>query len=91
MPRWTVEPDRHRTVTTPRWCATVSLTAVAVDAKGRVVRDRVRWSSTAPGVMSVDSTGLVTAVGLGAGTIRAQVGVATATTLITVAQRPARI
>ncbi|MFN0179585.1 MAG: Ig-like domain-containing protein [Gemmatimonadales bacterium] len=71
--------------------ATVSLTAVAMDGKGRVVRDRVRWSSTAPGVMSVDSTGLVTAVGLGAGTIRAQVGVATATTLITVAQRPARI
>jgi hypothetical protein len=47
------------------------LTAAIRDANGNVVAGRVRWATGDPGVASVDTTGLVTAVGRGTTTIAA--------------------
>ena len=49
----------------------VRLTAAIRDGNGNVVAGRVRWATGDPGVASVDTTGLVTAVGRGTTTIAA--------------------
>ena len=53
-----------------------SFNAIAHFSDGSVgdVSGRVRWTSSAPGVASVDGNGLVAALGLGAATITAAIG-----------------
>ncbi|MDH5805756.1 MAG: Ig-like domain-containing protein, partial [Gemmatimonadota bacterium] len=66
---------------------TTTLAAVAFDGVGNVVPDAViSWSSTDPAVVSVDASGLVTAVSNGVATISATSGAATGTSVITVNQ-----
>jgi uncharacterized protein YjdB len=55
--------------------ASLGLTAIVVDARGAARSDRVvRWSSLAPDIASVDSSGLVTGVAAGIASIAAKVG-----------------
>ena len=64
---------------------TAQLTAEVRDQLGRVMRGvAVSWESSAPGVAEVDSTGLVTAVGDGSGSITATAETAFGTATITV-------
>ena len=66
---------------------TVRLTAEPLDANGNTVVDaRVVWSSTDQAVATVDSTGLVTAVGNGSASISATAGDASGAAEITVSQ-----
>ncbi len=62
-----------RNIYLTRW---YSFTAAAVDGKGFAVpgTPTFTWTSTAPAVATVDATGLVTGVGLGAAQIRATTG-----------------
>ncbi|MDE0650842.1 MAG: Ig-like domain-containing protein, partial [Gammaproteobacteria bacterium] len=69
---------------------TLLLSAVALDGNGHVVEDTdYVWSTSNPAAVAVDDSGLVTALGPGTGTIRAQatraganyVGTATITVL----------
>jgi len=64
---------------------TVQLQAVVTDVEGRNLRRaRVMWTSETPAVVTVDSTGLVTTVGAGVGTIRADFQGVSDTATITV-------
>lgn len=66
---------------------TVRLTADPIDANGNAVVDAdVQWSSTDQAVATVDSTGLVTAIGNGSASITATVGDASGASEVTVAQ-----
>lgn len=66
---------------------TVRVTAEPFDANGNAVADaEVEWSSTDQAVATVDSTGLVTAIGNGSATIAATVGAASGAAEITVSQ-----
>ena len=72
--------------------ATTQLTAVARDAASQVVTGQsVTWSSSASGVASVSSGGLVTAVANGTATLSAVVGGVTGTVAISVAQTVASV
>jgi hypothetical protein len=62
-----------------------SFTAVPRDASGNALAGRtITWSSTAPGVASVNGSGVVTAVAAGTTTIRAQSEGVTGTASVTV-------
>ena len=64
---------------------TVQLSAVARTASGTVVGSALPvWSSTAPGIATVNASGLVTAVAAGSATIRATVGSVSGTLDVTV-------
>jgi plastocyanin len=64
---------------------TVQVSAVARTASGTVVGSaQPVWSSTAPGIATVNSAGLVTAVAAGSATIRATVGSVSGTLDVTV-------
>lgn len=66
---------------------TVRLDGQPVDANdNRVVDATVEWSSADDAIATVDSAGLVTAVGNGSATITAAVGTVTATSAVTVSQ-----
>lgn len=68
---------------------TVQLSATARDRNGNPVStgaQPVLWSSVSPAVVSVSSTGLVTAVGAGTTTVRAQLGTVIGQTQVTVQQ-----
>jgi uncharacterized protein YjdB len=68
---------------------TRQLVATLEDAKGNVLRGRqVTWTSSAPTVASVTSTGLVTAVALGSATITATSETKTGSASITVVASP---
>jgi uncharacterized protein YjdB len=70
----------------------VPFTARPVDAGGTVVGGiRVAWTSSTPAVATVDSTGLVTAVGPGEATISARAGTVSGSAVITVTQAPATV
>jgi uncharacterized protein YjdB len=65
------------------------LLAVVRDASGAVLADRaVSWSSSNPAIAAVSSSGWVTAVGVGSGTVNAQVDGVTAATSVTVTPPP---
>jgi uncharacterized protein YjdB len=63
---------------------TLQLTADIRDAAGNPLSLTATWSSSAPGVATVSSTGLVTGVALGTATITAKVQALSATASITV-------
>jgi len=66
---------------------TARLTAVAYNSQGRAVPGaRITWRSSSASVASVDSTGLLTAVGNGSATITAMAGGSAKQTAVTVAQ-----
>ncbi len=64
-----------------------TFTATVVDQDGNVVQRPVAWTTDAPGVVSVDASGVATAVGNGTATVRAVLeqvsGIATATVIQT--------
>jgi uncharacterized protein YjdB len=60
-------------------------TAVLKDANGNIVTAPITWSSSAPSIASVSSSGLVTAVAAGSATITAMSGTVSGTLPITVA------
>lgn len=66
--------------------ATSALTAVVTDGGGSAMSVAPTWSSSAAGVATVTSTGLVTAVANGTTTITATFGSLSATAAMTVAQ-----
>ena len=69
--------------------ATTQLTATTKDAAGNVLTGRtVTWSSSAPGVATVSSSGLVTAVAAGSATITATSEGQSGTSAITIAPVP---
>ena len=71
---------------------TVRLAAEVLDEFGRVIPDaEVAWSSANARVVTVDSAGLVTAVGNGAATVTATSGTATGSAAVTVAQVAAEV
>jgi pectate lyase len=64
---------------------TLRISAEVTDGSGQPVSDAtVTWSSSAPGVATVDGGGLVTGVGVGSATITAQTGDVSADALVTV-------
>jgi len=68
-----------------RVAGTVQLTATTKDSMGNVVTGRaIAWSSDAPGVATVDGTGLVTGAALGPATISATSEGITGTAAVTV-------
>ncbi len=71
---------------------TVRLAATAFDANGNEVADaEFSWESSDAAVATVDSTGLVTAVGNGSATITASAGTASGTAVVTVMQAPGSV
>ena len=71
---------------------TVRLTATVLDANGSTVAGAVvAWSSGDAAVATVDSSGLVTAIGSGATTVTAESGGATGTANVTVGQEGASV
>ncbi len=66
------------------------LTAHPLDDKGAVIEGlQVTWSSVTPGILSVSTTGIVTAVSAGVGTARAAIGLKIADVVIVVRNPPA--
>ena len=66
------------------------LTAVPIGADGTVIQGaHVTWSSVTPGILTVSSSGVVTAVSAGVGTARGAVGPRTADVVIVVRNPPA--
>lgn len=63
---------------------TLQLTATPRDQSGRVMTATLTWTSSAPAVATVTSTGLVTALTSGAATIQATSGTVSASLAITV-------
>jgi len=70
---------------------TVQLTAQVLDQNGAVMSTPVTWSSSATGVATVSSGGLVTAAGPGTATITGTAGSASGNVTITVDQQPAEV
>jgi len=69
--------------------SSLQLTAIARDASGTVLNDRlVAWSTSAPVVAGVDATGRVSALAGGSATISATVGGKTGRSTITVTSAP---
>ncbi len=69
--------------------ATLQLAATVKDQNGQpIASPTITWSSSAPGVATVSTTGLVVAVANGASQIRAVDGNATGQVTVTVAQSP---
>lgn len=68
--------------------ATLQLTAAPTDAAGRAVNAAVVWSSTADGVATVGTSGLVTGVAPGTATIRAVAGGVEGSMQVTVTPAP---
>ncbi|MGH7469767.1 MAG: Ig-like domain-containing protein [Longimicrobiales bacterium] len=65
------------------------LTATARDANGSVVSGTVSWSSSAPNVATVNSTGLVSAITAGQASIRASMSGTTGSLQLNVTPNPA--
>ena len=92
----TPEPARPTTVTvSPATAeltalgATVQLTAEVRDQNASVMAGAtITWTSSAPGVATVNASGLVTAADNGAATITASAGSASGSAVVTVAQVP---
>ena len=71
---------------------TVRLSAEALDANGHAVADvEFAWSSADESVVTVDATGLATAVGNGTTSVAASVESVTGTAEVTVDQRPVEV
>lgn len=80
------------TTTLPSLGATQQLTATVRDGLGSTLSGKsVSWSSSAPGVASVTSSGLVTAVANGAASITASVDGKSGTAAITVSQQATQL
>jgi uncharacterized protein YjdB len=72
--------------------AAVQLHATALDVRGTAIPEAVfTWTSSAPGVATVDAHGLVTAAGNGSATIAATAGGFSATLAVQVAQQVASV
>ncbi|NNM34642.1 MAG: hypothetical protein HKO53_16300, partial [Gemmatimonadetes bacterium] len=70
----------------------VQYSAVVRDAQGNELSGRtVEWTSTDPAVATIDATGLATAVGVGATTIRATVEAASGTATLSVEPTPSQM
>lgn len=84
-----IEPD---SVSFAALGATRALVAVARDARGNVVADaRCAWTSSDPAVASVDTAGMVTAVGGGSAAVTAACGGVAASVPVRVSQRVVRL
>lgn len=71
---------------------TIQLRAVALGANGDTIQDAsFEWSSAAPSVVSVSSTGLTRGEAVGMADITASTGAAGASTTVTVVQIPASV
>lgn len=69
--------------------ATQQLSVAVLDQKGTAMTGLVpAWTTSAPSVASISSTGLVTAIANGTATLTATVGAATTTVAVTVTQAP---
>ena len=80
------------TIDTLSWIsATQQLSATVLNSSGTTLSTTVTWTSSAPSVASVASSGLVTAVGQGTTSITAQAGTATGAATIVVQQLPSTI
>lgn len=62
--------------------------AAVRDAGGQAIGTQVSWTSSDPGVFTVDASGRVTAVANGTGQVTATAGSVSATASVTVEQRP---
>ncbi|HEY5415016.1 MAG TPA: Ig-like domain-containing protein [Gemmatimonadaceae bacterium] len=72
--------------------ANASLTATAVDANGAVLPNvPVAWSSSNPGVATIDANGVLTAVAVGSTQVTATAGTSRATATVRVINRVATI
>ena len=71
--------------------ATAQLEAVARDQNGNALSATFSWSSSDTDVVSVDSSGRVTAVNNGMATVTVRHGAVSASAAVTVQQKPARI
>jgi uncharacterized protein YjdB len=71
--------------------STLQLTAVPKDQNGSSIAATLTWSSSAPGIATVNSSGLVTGVAAGAATISATSGTVVGTTSVTVTAAPAAL
>ncbi len=68
----------------------IHFSATPVDAEGGILGGRdIAWSSNAPGVVSVDSTGMAVALGPGSAEIRASTGNASGVATVVVDSPPA--
>ncbi|WP_419947850.1 Ig-like domain-containing protein [Candidatus Palauibacter sp.] len=70
---------------------TAVATASATDANGHPVETAVTWESSAPEAFTVDTLGVITAVGNGQGSVRARVGARSGAADVTVRQEAATI
>ena len=84
----TLEPTTATLTTTGQ---TVTLSATVRDSEGAVVSSTLTWSSSATGVATVNSSGVVTAVADGTATITARTAGVSASATITVARQVTRV
>ena len=68
-----------------------TFTAAILDEDGNALEGTVAWTTDAPNVLSVNSSGVVTAVSNGTGTVRAVFEGVSGTAAVTVSQTPATI
>ncbi|MCY4646332.1 MAG: hypothetical protein OXE73_05605 [Gammaproteobacteria bacterium] len=68
-----------------------AFTASVLDREGNVLEGTVAWTTDAPAVLTVNSSGVVTALSNGAGTVRAVFEGVSGTATVTVSQTPATI
>jgi hypothetical protein len=72
--------------TIPTIGGTITLTAIAREANGRLVsKSRIAWESMTPNIVSVDANGTVRGLGKGMGKVRAKAGAAADTAVVHVA------
>ena len=68
-----------------------AFTASVLDREGNVLEGTVAWTTDAPAVLTVNSSGVVTALSNGAGTVRAVFEGVSGTATVTVSQTPTTI
>lgn len=68
-----------------------AFTATVLDEDGNTLAGTVSWTTDAPAVLSVNASGVVTALANGTGTVRAVLGSVSGTAAVTVSQTPTTV